>query len=125
GGVTRTRHYMRAPVAAGDMVFVADDRNLYAFSVDCASGGATCEPSWSASPPHPVELSAPAVGGGLVFVSTASTTYAYPVHCGAHGASCRPMWSAPGGGPPSVFDGVVYGFGCRATTRRACDGTQK
>jgi outer membrane protein assembly factor BamB len=57
------------PVASGDVVFVASPGGtLAAFDVHCATGGATCQPSWTWSDAD--GESPPAVDGSHAFVVT-------------------------------------------------------
>ena len=104
---------LQTPVVADGMVFASDYKRLYAFPVDCATGGAICEPSWFAHPALlPIAANAltpPAVGSGVVVVGVGGTLYAYPTHCGTGATVCKPAWAAQGDGAPSVSDGIVYG----------------
>ena len=99
-------------VVVGDgMVFGIDRRHLYAFPVDCATGGATCQPSWFVTLPFP---SYPVIADGMVIVGTGDGhLFGYPTHCGTGAATCEPTWVAHGNGQPSVNGGVVYGVDFR------------
>lgn len=103
---------LQTPVVGDGMVFAADYKRLYAFPVDCATRGGTCEPSWFAHPAIlPLAFNAltpPAVGSGSVVVGIGGTLYAYPTHCGTGATVCDPAWVAKGGGAPAISDGVVY-----------------
>ena len=72
---------------------------MNAFEVDCATGGATCDPIWRGNL-HGGNMvgqsvASPAVGGGVVYVGTyAGTFYAFPTSCRNTGPDCEPLWTA-------------------------------
>ena len=104
--------HLEAPVVSDGMVFSVDKPHLYAFPVDCATDGATCQPSWFAVPPTPkYPPTLPVVADGLVFIGTGDGhLFGYPTHCGTGAMVCEPTWIAHGDGQPGIGDGVVYGW---------------
>ncbi len=103
--------HLWTPVVGDGMVFSVDQKHLYAFPVDCATEGHTCQPSWVADPAtRNRPLAPPVVAGGLVFIGTGTDhLYGYPTHCATGAKICEPSWVAKGGGQPAVSDGVVFG----------------
>jgi outer membrane protein assembly factor BamB len=108
--------YSSATVADGVVYIGAQDGTvdgrLYAFAVDCASGGGTCTPLWTAVTSLGIQAS-PAVADGVVYVASGTTghLYAFPVGCRSDGGTCSPIWTADIGdtrSSPTVADGVVY-----------------
>ena len=90
--------HLEAPVVSDGMVFSVDKHHLYAFPVDCATDGATCQPSWFAVPPTPkYPPTLPVVADGLVFIGTGDGhLFGYPTHCGTGAMVCEPTWIAHG-----------------------------
>ena len=102
-----------SPVVADGVVYVGSyDHKLYAYAVDCNSGGGTCTPLWTATAGNDI-FSSPAVANGVVYVgSWDGNLYAYTVGCNSGGGTCTPLWTATTGGAifssPAVSNGVVY-----------------
>ncbi len=102
-----------SPVVADGVVYVGSrDGKLYAFPVECNSGGASCTPLWTGATGSGIEGS-PAVADGVVYVgSTDGMLYAFAVGCRSDGGSCTPLWTGATGlwisSSPTVADGVVY-----------------
>ena len=102
-----------SPAIADGVAYVGSlDGKLYAFAVDCASGGGTCMPLWTGATGDMIE-SSPAVRNGVVYVgSDDHKVYAFAVGCNTGGGTCTPIWSgATGSGvrsSPTVVNGVVY-----------------
>ena len=112
-----TGRYARSPVVADGVAFVGSrgDGNLYAFAVDCASGGGTCTPLWTGVIGGAID--SPAMANGVVYVgSPDGKLYAYDATgvtgCGGSPKTCSPLWTATTGGTnvssPAIADGVVY-----------------
>jgi outer membrane protein assembly factor BamB len=104
-------------VVANGVVYVPSiDHNLYAYAVDCASGGGTCVPLWSGSTGAAI-YAAPTVTNGVVYVgSDDGKLYAFDA-AGVTGCTgtpkvCLPLWTGAAGtaveSSPTVADGVVY-----------------
>jgi len=60
--------YRSAPVVANGFVYAAGKDNVYAFSIDCGSGGSVCTPA-AVGAANDQLASDPAVSDGLVFVT--------------------------------------------------------
>jgi outer membrane protein assembly factor BamB len=109
-----------APVVDHGMVFTAaaDGTDLYAFPVDCATGGKTCKPAWTGRTEDGVGF-APLVADEQVLVATTlgSTLSAFPIRCAR---TCEPSWVAQLDDsivyPPVVSSGLIYVSGIEAMT---------
>jgi outer membrane protein assembly factor BamB len=103
-----------SPAVANGVVYVgSEDGKLYAYAVGCASGGASCPPSWTATTGGSIGFSSPAVADGIVYAgSFDGKLYAYAVGCNSGGGTCAPLWTATTGNTidssPAVANGVVY-----------------
>jgi outer membrane protein assembly factor BamB len=103
-----------SPTVSNGVVYAgSNDGKLYAYSVDCATGGAPCTPLWTGTTGGPIGSVAPAVAGGVVYVGSADgKLYAYSVGCATGGGSCSPLWTGATGGAvgssATVVGGVVY-----------------
>jgi outer membrane protein assembly factor BamB len=105
-----------SPAVTATTVYITDDYlgRLWAFSTSCASGGASCRPSWSGQMSSDFSSeSSPAVANGLVYVgSNDGRLYVFDANgCGA--ALCQPLWTGmmsagAGASSPLVEGGVVY-----------------
>jgi outer membrane protein assembly factor BamB len=106
------RDSAQPPVVADGVIYVGtgEGRGLYAFPVDCASGGRKCTPLWTARTDGWME-SSPTVADGVVYVGTTHGLVAYAADCASDGGTCSPLWTAPqafSAASPTVADGVVY-----------------
>ncbi len=100
--------HLEAPVVSDGMVFSVDKHHLYAFPVDCATDGATCQLSWFACPQRRSTHRPPGIADGLVFKGTGDGhLFGYPTHCGTGAMVCEPTWIAHGDGQRGIGDGVV------------------
>ncbi|HYI23619.1 MAG TPA: PQQ-binding-like beta-propeller repeat protein [Candidatus Limnocylindrales bacterium] len=91
-----------SPAVADGIVYIGgDDGFLNAFKVDCATGGATCDPIWRGNI-HGDTVASPAVGGGVVYIGTHSgQLFAFPTSCRTTGPDCDPLWTA-------TFPGILH-----------------
>lgn len=122
-----------ATTVADGFVFVSGSRDpgnsakLYAFPVGCATGGAACSPSWSAtlaipaSAPRasvgPVAIAnglALAVAGARTFGQPEARLFAFRDTCATGGGTCTPVWRADLDVDlvisVTVSDGVAYTY---------------
>lgn len=90
---------------ADDVAYVAERATgergalLYAFDVDCGSGGGACDPLWTGRIGAGVKWNTlPLVTGGRVIVASSDAVFAFEVGCGMGGARCEPVWLAHPGG---------------------------
>ena len=112
-----------SPAVANGVVYVGSHNSgkLYAYSVGCDTGGATCPPLWTATTDNWWFASSPAVYNGVVYVESAGAIgghlfafdAAVSVNCGGAPKTCNPLWTAAVGGldnvsSPTVYDGKVY-----------------
>jgi hypothetical protein len=115
------------PVISEGRVFATSSDRVFAYPLDCASEGESCDPSWTGDigPAHTGIQSALAVSDGVVYV-TSDTVYAFSTDCRTDGGTCPPLWKGDVSGPdglssPVVSQGVVlavgdhtlYAFGAR------------
>lgn len=101
------------PVIADGSVIVAAGRRVFSFPLECGTGGARCEPSWTGNV-GPGLAYQPVVSGGTVFLGAgdgkfAGRLYAFPLRCGTSGATCRPSWVSPIQPDPLLVQGVSNG----------------
>jgi len=112
--VWRTARRNGGPAAAGDgYVFVVRGGTLSAFAATCGTGGANCEPAWTADVSLYGSLT---VSDGLLVLSSIPTASAgdltaFPAACTTGGATCDPLWTAPDLVDPVIAGGVVYAVG--------------
>jgi len=100
-------------IGGGSLYVVSDQGRLLAFPVDCGTGGAVCQPAWTAETGQhlPVEV---AVASGVVWDSSSTRLLPFDANCGTSGFTCSPLTKGfqPKGsalsGPPAVAGGVVY-----------------
>jgi hypothetical protein len=114
-----------APAVANGVVVVSSPTGLTAFAIDCGTGGATCDPLWTAPTPAPqppeagvgindnvvVGFSAPVGRYAEVLLSGPAGVYAFRTDCRTDGGPCTPEWIARGAGstePPAVGAGAIY-----------------
>lgn len=86
-------------IADGEVFVDSSDLNktaqvIYVFGLHCGTGGATCEPLWTATIEGGVgSLAAPTVSNGVVYVPGGEVgnayLYAFPTDCSA---VCLPLW---------------------------------
>ena len=105
-----------SPVVADGTVLLHVASRLYAFDVDCGSGGATCTPRWSARTGGGNEASPTVADGTVYVVATPGGITAFPLACGM---PCTPLWTVPDqeghmARPLAVSDGVVWDSGSHA-----------
>ncbi len=99
-----------SPVVAAGTVLLHVGGRLYAFAIDCASGGATCASQWSARTGGGNEA-APTVSDGTVYVvATPGGITAFPLACAM---PCTPLWTVTYqeghmARSVAVSDGVVW-----------------
>lgn len=99
-----------SPVVADGTALLHVASRLYAFDVDCASGGATCTPRWSARTGGGNEASPTVADGTVYVVATPGGITAFPLACGT---PCTPLWTVPDreghmARQLAVSDGVVW-----------------
>jgi PQQ-like domain len=106
-----------APIFKGGVVYVVaqGDANagLYAFNVNCGTGGATCTPAWrglgGSTGSYFYPESSLAVGAGFVFAKMGNTVYQFKVGCQTGGANCTPTFSRVADSlSPSFSNNYVY-----------------
>ena len=107
-----------SPVVANGTVLLHVAGRLYAFDAECASGGATCAPRWSARTGGGNEAEPTVVDGTVYVVATPGGIKAFPVECNAQ---CGFLWSAPDleghqARTVAVSDGVVWDSSSHALT---------
>jgi hypothetical protein len=104
-----------SPVVAGGVVYLKSFSSetagqMYAFPVNCGTGGVTCNPTWTAAD----DGWGGVVAGGDLVISTSNSAQvldAYPASCATGGSTCEPAWRAttPTGAPSAVIaNGVVF-----------------
>ncbi len=98
------------PTVADGAVYVTGSYGyVYAYAVDCASGGDACQPLWEGGSGG---TASPAVANGVVYVGAPGSLYAFPAACRSDGGICAPLWAGNTGGvygnSPAVANGVVY-----------------
>jgi outer membrane protein assembly factor BamB len=104
------------PVVRDGIVYVvargSADAGLFAFSVSCGTGGATCRPLWQwrggAATGFTYPETSVAVTARFVFAIIDRTLYQFPRQCGA--AVCNPSFSVANidSTAPTVANGIVY-----------------
>jgi outer membrane protein assembly factor BamB len=117
------------PAVGAGVAYLAIDPGLRAYALDCATGGATCEPLWLAERPgvpHASDFSggSPTLANGVVYHPALERLWAFRAACPF--GHCGPLWSVPApgaSGRPAVADGRVYvpGYG---TWEYALDGVR-
>ncbi len=106
------------PVVSDGIVYVVAEGNtnagVFAFKVDCGTGGATCTPVWhallgSTSSVPPIESSV-AVGGGNVYAVAGGKLYGLKVGCNTGGATCTPYadWGSIRNWAPAFSNNYVF-----------------
>jgi outer membrane protein assembly factor BamB len=98
----------RAPIVTSGVVVVSgkgSDAQLFAYGLDCGTGGATCDPLWTAGAGY--ELAA---SGDMLYVTSRDGLAAIDVtSCPSDGSRCEPAWTIDGFALGAISDGVVYG----------------
>ncbi|HEU6439818.1 MAG TPA: PQQ-binding-like beta-propeller repeat protein [Terriglobales bacterium] len=112
-----------SPAIANGVVYIGSRNSgkLFAYAVNCATGGGTCSPLWTASTDNWWISSSPAVYNGEVYVGGAGPNghlYAFDAagitNCSGAvpNRTCSPLWTAATGAAitssPTVYSGVVY-----------------
>ncbi|WP_237154521.1 outer membrane protein assembly factor BamB family protein [Oryzibacter oryziterrae] len=107
-----------APVVSGSVVYVVAQggagAGVYAFSVTCRTGGATCTPIWHSEDGNSASYYFPerslAVGYDRVFAILSNKLYAYDVGCATGGGICTSTehWDTVDNTAPTVANGYVY-----------------
>jgi outer membrane protein assembly factor BamB len=99
---------------SGGVIYVAERATgdtpafLHAFSAECGSGGAECDPLWSGEIGAGTKWNVvPLVAGGRVVVASSDGVSAFEIGCGAEGARCDPVWHArPEGAAARTRSGI-------------------
>jgi hypothetical protein len=106
-------------------VVASSHTGLFAFAIDCGTGGVRCDPLWTAPAPVPqppeggagiednvvVGFSAPVGRYDEVLVSGPGGVYAFRTDCRTDGGECAPEWIGRGAGssePPAIGAGAIY-----------------
>lgn len=79
-----------ADVAVGEHLVAIVSDDVQVFPLDCASGGASCKPTW-VSRRHSLGFYAVSVTDGVVYAQAHSGIWAFPERCSL---SCGPLWHA-------------------------------
>ncbi len=123
-----------APVIADGVVYVVAQgsttltNGVYAFDVNCRTGGATCTPKWigpggSTNGSFFYPENSVALGGGRVYARLGNDLVSFAVGCGSAGATCTKLGSVTGistGTSPVFANNYVYSVeGSAVTARRA------
>jgi hypothetical protein len=125
-------------------LIIGTDHGLIAFGKACGTGGASCQPAWTAEFPSRVATPRPIVAGGVLYQAGDQGVYAFDPNCGAGGAKCEPLWIgrvpeelgqpiearvvddvviatvSRGDNPGQTVTAVAFSVGC-ASPGRSCD----
>jgi outer membrane protein assembly factor BamB len=120
-GAATYRIIESSPAIANGVVYIGSRNSgkLFAYAVNCATGGGTCSPLWTANTDNWWISSSPAVYNGVVYVGGAGPNghlYAFDAagntNCSGTPKTCTPLWTGQTGaaitGSPAVYNGVVY-----------------
>jgi hypothetical protein len=133
---------MSTPTVVGNVVYVHDSQNLYAFdatgNTNCSGTPKVCSPLWTAPGLGSTSTTPPAVDNGVAYTVGGGKLYAVDANgatnCSGTPIACQPLWATSASASDqfgvTAVGGVVYTAGSvvnayDATGNTNCSGTPK